>query len=72
MFNRKMTLYYGALEVTSYGGGTMYRVLNAATGRGFMVQDEEAAQFKDEVLNFEDERAVVRSYYNNGWDELEE
>jgi hypothetical protein len=58
---KTVTFSENAYEIVSHGNGWAFAVLDTAANRTFWVQDDSAAQFRDECLVFGWER-TCRDY----------
>ena len=61
---QRVTYYEDHLEITSYGHGTAYAVLNHKTCNELFVQGDDALHFSMEVLESDN---PARAYDDHGW-----
>jgi len=66
---KQITFYEDHLEITSYGNGTAYSVVNHKTCNELFVQDDDAVRFSTEVLQ---SPHPAQAYSDHEWDTLEQ
>jgi len=66
---KRVTFYEDHLEITSYGNGTAYSVVNHKMGNELFVQGDDAMRFHTEVL---DTWHPAQAYSDHEWDTLEQ
>ena len=60
----RVTFYEDHLEITSYGNGHAFAVVNHKTGNELFVQGDDAKQFRDEVLKAPN---AAQAYDDHEW-----